>query len=321
MNSPIKPAEYPWPDDRPYYSYTSYLREKYGGRVQKVSIHAGFTCPNRDGSIARGGCTFCNNESFTPSYCQPGDGITAQLDKGLAFLEKRYRRTKKFVGYFQSYTNTYGSLETIKSYYDEALAHPKIDGLVISTRPDCINEEQLDYLEELAKSKIIILEFGIESCFNDTLDRVNRGHSFEDAERAIKMAAGRGFHVGGHLLFGLPGDNRERLLSQADIISSLPLDSIKFHQLQIVKGTVMAKQYRVTPEMFDLFDKEEYVEFVIDFLERLRPDICVQRFISEAPPAIKLAPNWGNVRTDIIIKEIEQRMNERGAWQGRLYQS
>ncbi|PWJ42070.1 hypothetical protein BC781_103320 [Sediminitomix flava] len=306
-------------DNRRFYAYTSYLKRKYGGRVQKVSINASFTCPNRDGKVGKGGCTFCNNSSFTPSYITPKSTITHQLNEGLGFLEKRYNRSKHFVGYFQSYTNTYGSLDELKEVYTEALSHPKISGLVIGTRPDCIDEAQLDYLQELAEKHIIVLEYGIESCYNDTLDRVNRGHSFEDTIKALEMSKNRGFQVGGHLLFGLPGDDRQRMLDQVDLINDLPLDTIKFHQLQIVKGTIMAKQYRENPDFIKLFNKDEYIDFIVEFVERLRPDISIQRFSSEAPPNIKLAPDWGKLRMDQILNQIEAKLKEKDTWQGKLF--
>ncbi|BDC98419.1 TIGR01212 family radical SAM protein [Persicobacter psychrovividus] len=308
-----------WNTNRRYNAYSDHLKQTFGGRVQKVSINADFTCPNRDGSLGRGGCTFCNNESFTPSYVKQHPSITDQLNEGLKFLKQRYKRTAHFVGYFQSYTNTYGSLEAIKKVYDEALSHPDIDGLVIGTRPDCITNEQLDYLQELAKKYIIVLEFGIESCYNDTLESVNRGHTFEDAVDAIQRAVGRGFHVGGHLMFGFPNDSRERMLEQVTLINELPMDSIKFHQLQIVKGTVMAKQYKDYPEQFDFFGVEDYIDFVINFVERMRPDLQIQRFTSEAPPSIKIAPHWGMMRGFSLLEQIEKRMEERDTWQGKYY--
>lgn len=301
-----------------YYAYTTYLKKKYGGRVQKVSLNASFTCPNRDGSIGRGGCTFCNNDSFTPSYLAKTNGITEQLDIGLRFLERRYPKTKRFVGYFQAYSNTYGTLDYLKEVYAEALAHPSISGLVIGTRPDCVTDEQLDYLQELAKEHMIVLEYGIESCYDDILEQINRGHTFACTQDAIHRSVGRGFHVGGHMLFGLPGEGRERTLAQAEMLSALPLDSVKFHQLQIVKGTIMAHQYKQDNTAFELFGTDEYIDFVVSFLERLRPDIAIQRFSSEVPPSLKIAPDWG-YRLDEIQKMVEQRLIERNTWQGRLY--
>jgi len=308
-----------WGDSKRYNSQSARIKEKFGGRVQKVSISASFTCPNRDGTLGTGGCTFCNNDSFTPSYTRVSENITDQLNEGLKFQKVRYKRTVMFVGYFQSYTNTYGSLEKIKSIYNEALSHPDIGGLVIGTRPDVTTNEQLDYLEKLAEDYYIDLEFGIESTNDLVLNNVNRGHDFASSADAINRASGRGFDVGGHMLFGLPGESRSEMLEQVHEINKLPLNSIKFHQLQIVKNTVMAKQYKDTPEMFDLFSKDEYIDFVIDFMEKLRPDITVQRLTSEAPPKIKIAPDWGTIRIDVIQQQVEKRMEERNTWQGKFY--
>ncbi|MCK5782740.1 MAG: TIGR01212 family radical SAM protein [Flavobacteriales bacterium] len=310
-----------WGDTKRFNSQSARLKEKFGGRVQKVSISADFTCPNRDGSLGKGGCTFCNNDSFTPSYTRISTSITEQLNAGLKFQKKRYKRTAMFVGYFQSYTNTYGSLDKIKNIYDEALSHPDIKGLVIGTRPDVTTDEQLDYLEELAKEYYIDLEFGIESTNDSILESINRGHDYASSVDAINRATGRGFDVGGHMILGLPGESRQEILNQVHEINKLPLDTIKFHQLLIVKNTAMAKQYGETPEIFDLFSKDEYIDFVIDFLERLRPDMTVQRLTSEAPPAIKIAPDWGLLRIGPIQQLIEDRMEERDTWQGRLFKT
>ncbi|MBK1791158.1 TIGR01212 family radical SAM protein [Persicirhabdus sediminis] len=313
--------EFPWGNARRFYSHADAMKAQFGGRVQKVSIMADFTCPNRDGSLGYGGCTFCNNESFTPSYTKKYPQITDQIDHGLEFLKRRYPRVAKYVAYFQAYTNTYGELEKLKSTYAEALAHPDIDGLVIGTRPDCVNDELLDYFEELAKEKLLVVEYGVESCHNSTLQLVHRGHSFEDSVAAIEKSAGRGFHVGAHFMFGLPGESRWEMLQQVDKINQLPIDSVKFHQLQIVKGSIMAHQYEADPDAFELFEKDEYINFIIQVLERLRPDLEVQRLSSESPPTIRIAPDWGNARIHEIMLEIEAEMEKRDTYQGRLYQA
>lgn len=314
-----KSKTFAWGDTKRYNSQSARIKEKFGGRVQKVSISAGFTCPNRDGSLGVGGCTFCNNDSFTPSYTKISKNIAEQINEGLKFQKVRYKRTAMFVAYFQSYTNTYGSLERITSIYNEALAHPEINGLVIGTRPDITTNEQLDYLEKLAKKYYIDLEFGIETINDITLKKINRGHDFAASVDAIKRASGRGFDVGGHLLFGLPGETRKEMLEQVHEINKLPLNSVKFHQLQIMKNTVMADEYKNTLKNFNLFSKDDYIEFIINFLEKLRPDISVQRFVSEAPPSIKIAPDWGTIRIDVVQQQIEKRMEERNTWQGKLY--
>ena len=308
---------YPWGNSRRFNSWADRCRQKYGSRLQRVSIHAGFSCPNRDGTLGYGGCTFCNNEGFSPSYCQPGASIAWQIDRGVEFLSKRYKNPEKYLAYFQAYTNTHGSLQRLKSLYGEALSHPAIWGLAIGTRPDCVDQEKLDYFSELAEMYFVILEYGIESCFNDTLERVNRGHTFEDSVRAVEMTASRGLHTGGHLIFGLPGESREQMLSQAETLSALPLNTLKFHQLQIVRNTPMATEYEKYPEHFSLFSLDEYVEFMVLFLERLRPDISIERLSGEVPPAFQVSPGWGKVRADQIIRMIEARLAEKDTWQGR----
>lgn len=311
--------EFPWPGEQPYNSTAAQYKARFGGRVQKVSLHADFTCPNRDGKLGRGGCTFCNNDSFTPSYVRESKRLYDQIDKGVSFLERRYKRTAMFVGYFQAYTNTYGDLKDLKKLYDHVLAHPKIEGLVIGTRPDCVNEEMLDYFAALGEKHYIHLEYGVESCYDRTLEAINRGHDFATSVKAIEMTAERGLHVGAHMVFGLPGDSRKEMLDQVHLINKLPINAIKFHQLQIVQRTVMAKQYKETPEMFDLFDREEYIEFVCDFVERMRPDISIDRFGSEAPPSIKIAPKWNGARVDALQKAIGQELVDRESFQGQLY--
>jgi radical SAM protein (TIGR01212 family) len=291
----------------------------YGSRLQRVSIHAGFSCPNRDGTIGLGGCAFCNNEAFSPSYCQTGLSVTAQIDRGLAFLKKRYKNPEIFLAYFQAYTNTHASLDNLKALYGEALSHPEIRGLAIGTRPDCIDEEKLDYFAALSRDRFISIEYGIESCHNATLERVNRGHTFEDSVRAIEMTASKGLHTGAHLIFGLPGETREQMLSQAKTLSALPLNSLKFHQLQIVRDTPMADEYKGYPEHFQLFSLESYVEFIVSFIERLRPDISLERLSGEVPPPFQVSPGWGKVRSDHIISMIEAKLEEKDTWQGKLW--
>ncbi len=314
----LHPFEKEWAS-KPYNAFPVWFKKKYGERYQKISIDAGFTCPNRDGKVAEGGCTYCNNQSFTPSYCITQDQLYQQISEGIVFFSKRYRRASKFLAYLQSYSNTYKSLPDLKFIYEQLLSHPNVHGLVIATRPDCINEPLVDYLEELAKEVMIFLEIGIESCYNGTLKSVNRGHTFEQTQSALKLVQGRGIHITGHLLFGLPGESHEMMLDQADIISELPLDSLKFHQLQIIKGTKMAKQYLATPDTYHLFEFDEYLDFIISFLERLRPEITIQRFFNETPPRYRLAPDWGLVRSDVLTAELEKKMIENGTWQGRSY--
>lgn len=307
-----------WIGDKHYTSYAAYFRQLMGERVQKVAINAGFTCPNRDGKISTGGCTFCINEAFTPSYCQPSKTITQQINEGIEFHQWRYRKASKYLAYFQSYSNTYASLDVIKSRYEEALSHPDVIGLVIGTRPDCVNEEILSYLEELSKKYYISLEFGVESTFDKTLKEINRGHDFKCAEDAIRAAAAHNLHVGAHFILGLPGETDEMLISQVEKINNLPLTSIKFHQLQVFKGTAMARMYDENPDMFHFWTLEEYLNLIIEIIRRLRPGIIVERFASEAPPRYHYGKNWGLIRNEQLWDKLEKLMSERGVFQGDL---
>jgi radical SAM protein (TIGR01212 family) len=300
-----------------YNSYSDYFKRVFGQRVQKVTLDAGFTCPNRDGTKGTGGCTYCNNDAFNPAYCKPELSITEQIAKGIEFHRVRYRRAENFLAYFQAYSNTYAAISHLKKLYSEALAFPGVTGLVIGTRPDCIDTEILEFLSSLAKRYYIIVEYGIESCFDTSLELVNRGHSYRESAEAIEKTASYGIHTGAHLIFGLPGETREQTMSQADIISELPLDTIKFHQLQIIRGTKMAHDYAVDPKAFNLFTKDEYIDFVIGFIERLRPDIVIERFASEAHPRMQAGPNFGNIRSNILQKMIEEEMENRDTWQGK----
>lgn len=310
---------FPWGNTRRFNSWADQCRQLYGSRLQRVSVNAGFTCPNRDGTVGNGGCTFCNNEGFSPSYCHPQKPILQQIDQGIAFLKKRYRNPEIFIAYFQAYTNTHGSLPYLKSLYNQALSHPEIRGLAIGTRPDCVDDEKLDYFAELDREHFITIEYGVESCYNDTLQRVNRGHTFEQSVKAIEMTAQRGLHTGVHMIFGLPGENRMQMLDQAEILSNLPIQTIKFHQLQMVKGTPMANEFYEHPERFHLFQLNEYIDFIVHFLERLRPGISVERLSGEVPPAFNQGISWGGIRSDQVIGLVEKKMAELNTWQGRLW--
>lgn len=312
---------FPWGHDRRFNTYSNYFRKLFGERVQKVSVDAGFTCPNRDGTLAGGGCTYCNNNAFSPSYCIPEKSVSQQIMEGIEFHKVRYRRANKYLAYFQAYSNTYAPLEHLIRIYNEALAVPGIVGLAIGTRPDCVDEEKLDYFEELSEKTYLIIEYGIESCYNETLERINRKHSFEKSVWAIEATAGRGIRTGGHLIFGLPGESRSEMLEEAKILSKLPLNNVKFHQLQIIKGTKMAKDYEDDPDSFHLFSWEEYREFMVDFLELLNPGFVVERISGEAPPKYISGPRWGLKRTDQILDLFEKRLEERNSWQGKRFNS
>ena len=310
---------YPWGDNRRFNSYSNYFSKQFGGRVQKISIDAGFSCPNRDGIISAGGCTFCSNEAFNPSYCRPEKPIKQQIEEGIAFHQRRYRRANKYLAYFQPFSNTYKPLEELKDIYAQALESPEITGIVIGTRPDLIDEALLQYLNEIQRTHYVMLEYGVESVYDETLKRVNRGHDFATAEKAIRMTADYGIPCGAHFIFGLPGETKAMMLDAADIISQLPLTTVKFHQLQIFKGTTMAEEYLEYPEHFHLFDLEEYIDFVIDFAERLNPDIVIERFAGEVPPRYLVSEPWMKLRYDEVLAKIEKRMEERQTWQGRCY--
>lgn len=416
-----------YPDGKHYNSFVGYYRRRYGERVQKLVLDAGFSCPNRDGTVGWGGCSYCDNAAFHPGYSTPGKALLAQIEEGIEFQRVRYPRVRHYLGYFQAYSNTYGTLERLQRAYEEVLSHPEVVGIVIGTRPDCVDEEKLDYLSGLAGGRvlkgwrrtfggsgidggwanersadsgsgangwraddrsandrsvnsistnsrstndrstssrrtssrstnsiitnsiitngistnsistnngsadgglpegktidapIVVVEYGIESCYDATLRRINRGHDFECARRAVEMTAERGLDTGAHFILGLPGETREMLLDQCDAISSLPLRSVKFHQLQIVKGAAMEKEYAADPSAFYRPGLDEYLDFVIDILERLRPDLYIERVAGEVPPRFVNDTPWGLVRNFEILRMLDRRMEERGARQGRLF--
>lgn len=336
-----------------YSSYSDYFHRLFGQRVQKLSVDAGFTCPNRDGSLGLGGCTFCNNDAFSPSYCrkedsalrldvpalrEPSKSIAQQIEEGITFHEWRYRKSGLYLAYFQAYSNTFASLDVLRSRYEEALSHPKVVGLVIGTRPDCVDDQRLDYIATLAKQYYVAVEYGIESCYDATLKAVNRGHDFACARRAIEATAHRGIHVGGHVILGIPGESRDMLMNEATILSQLPLDSVKFHQLQILKGSLMEQQYQHWKQQggassgvgdgFYAFPLQEYVTLICDILERLRPDMVVERFAGEVPPRYQAAPerSWRrpdgkHLRNEEIPQLVEAELIRRGTKQGVKFTS
>lgn len=273
-----------------YNDFGAWIRRGFPFRVQKISVDAGFSCPNRDGAISRGGCTFCDNHTFKPSYCNSRKSITEQLEEGKAFFARKYP-DMKYLAYFQAYSNTYAPVPRLKQLYEEALSDEDVVGIVIGTRPDCLSPEILDYLEELNRRTFVIVELGVESANDETLLLVNRGHTFADSVNAIEAVHRRGILVGVHIILGLPGEDREEILRQASVISSLPLDILKLHQLQIIKGTCMARQYSEAP--FHLFSVEEYIELIGEYLPLLRKDIVLERFLSQSPGEMLLAPKWG----------------------------
>lgn len=297
-----------------YTEFSHFLKQYFTEKVQKISVHAGFTCPNRDGKIGRGGCTYCNNQTFNPEYCATQRSVTEQLEEGKAFFGRKYPEMK-YLAYFQAYTNTYGELEHLKRLYEEALTVPDVVGLVIGTRPDCVSDELLDYFAELQKRSFVLIEYGVETTNDATLQRINRGHTFAQAEDAIQRTAQRGIPVGAHFILGLPGEPWEEIVSQADTISKLPLNTLKLHQLQIVRGTKMAQEFSENPEDFRLFTVEEYATLVADYLERLNTSIAVERFTSQSPKELLLAPDWG-VKNYQFVELVKKILRQRGTFQG-----
>ncbi|MDO4757909.1 MAG: TIGR01212 family radical SAM protein [Rikenellaceae bacterium] len=313
---------YPWGDERRYNSYAGYFRRLFGRRMQKLSVDAGFSCPNRDGTVGEGGCTFCLNAAFTPSYCGGGKSIGQQIEEGIEFHRRRYREAQRYLVYFQSFSNSYAPLEVLRERYEEALAHPDVEGLVIGTRPDCVDEAKLGYLAELAREHYVAVEYGIESVYDKTLRAVNRGHDFATARRAVEMTAERGLSVGGHFILGLPGEGDEELLAGVEQINRLPLTTVKFHQLQLFRGTALAAEYDSDPKRFRFWSVEEYIDLVVELMRRLRPDLVVERFASEAPPRYHhVDPNWGLIRNEQLWAMLEKKMTERDTYQGEKWVS
>lgn len=310
---------YPWGDERPFNSYSGYFRRLFGGRVQKLAVNAGFTCPNRDGRVGTGGCTFCNNEAFTPSYCLPSKSVSQQIMEGIEFHRNRYRSADRYLVYFQSYTNTYGTLGRLHEVYGEALSCPGVVGIVVGTRPDCVDDAVLDYLASLARDHYVAVEFGIESCYDSTLRAVNRGHDFACARRAVEAAAARGLHTGAHFILGFPGESDEMLIGQTSVINSLPLTTVKFHQLQIFRGTAMEADWQAHPERYRFRTLDEYMELFTAILQRLRPDLVVERFAGEAPPRFHSGPTWGLIRNEQLLAMLECHLRDTGSWQGQLW--
>ncbi len=300
-----------------YNEYGFWLKEQLGVKTQKISLNAGFTCPNRDGWVGIGGCTYCNNQTFNPDYCVTEKSITQQLEEGKRFFARKYPEMK-YLAYFQAYTNTYDTLDHLKAKYEEALSVPDVVGLVIGTRPDCMPDALLDYLEELNRRTFLIVEYGVESVYDVTLLRINRGHTHAQTVDAITRTAARGIRVGAHLILGLPGESREAMLHEATVLSDLPLTLLKLHQLQLIKGTRMAAEYAANPADFHLFTSDEYIDLVIDFIERLRPDLVLERFVSQSPSSLLAIPGWGLKNHEFVAK-VKRRLNERDAHQGRLY--
>ena len=302
---------------KPYRDFTSYLSESFAFKVQKISVNAGFSCPNRDGSKGRGGCTYCNNKSFSPEYSALNKTVSEQLKEGIEFFSHKYKEMK-YLAYFQSYTNTYDSIDKLINLYEEALIYPNVVGLVVSTRPDCMSKELLDYFEKIRANNFVLIEYGVESTLNKTLERVNRQHTFEESYDTIRNTAERGIPVGAHMILGLPGESYQEILSHPSTLSTFPLTTIKIPQLQIIKGTAMAKEYNLLPESFHIFGLDEYIDLCVDFSELLNPDFYIDRFASQSPKDMLIAPDWG-VKNHELTQKIIKRFGERNTFQGNLY--
>lgn len=299
-----------------YTDFGSYLRGRLPYKVQKISLNAGFTCPNRNGEKGWGGCTYCNNQTFNPAYCRTEKTVTEQLEEGKRFFSRKYPEMK-YLAYFQAYTNTYGEVAELLEKYEEALEVPDIVGVVIGTRPDCMSQDLLDKLAELNKRTFLLVEYGIESANDDTLQRINRGHTFAETVDAVRRTAEVGIHTGGHVIFGLPGEEHDELICQAETLSRLPLTTLKIHQLQLIRGTRMAHEFEMHPEDFHLYGVDEYIDLVIDYIEHLRRDLVLERFVSQSPKELLIAPDWG-LKNYEFTERMKRRMLERNTWQGRL---
>lgn len=320
-----------FPEGKRYNTFVGYYKRIYGERLQKLVIDAGFTCPNRDGKVGRGGCSFCDNAAFHPGYSVPGKSLADQIDEGITFHKTRYRNTRHYLAYFQSYSNTYAPLPRLVELYTEALSHPSVVGIVIGTRPDCVDEEKLDWLASLKDGRalpgwrregfdkpVVKIEYGIESCYDRTLERVGRGHDVAAAVKAVEMSAERGLDPGAHFILGLPGETREMLVDQCSFISSLPLHSVKFHQLQIVRGTRIEKEFETCPEDFLRLSLDDYLDLVVDILERLRPGLYIERVAGEVPPRFVKETAWGLIRNFQILHLLDDKLEARDTFQGRL---
>ncbi len=303
--------------NKSYNDFGDFLQKQFPFKVQKVAINAGFTCPNRDGTKGNGGCTYCNNQTFSPQYAATEKSISLQLKEGIQFFSHKYPQMK-YIAYFQSYTNTYGETEHLLKKYNEALNHPDVVGLIIGTRPDCMPDDLLEKLASIAKKHFLLIEYGVESTHDKTLKRINRGHTYEEAVSTILRTHEKGILCGIHLILGLPGESKEIILSHAEKIAQLPIVTLKLHQLQLIRNTQMAKEFEKNPDAFYLFDVNEYIDLCIDFIEKLPPSFVLERFVSQSPKELLIAPDWGLKNYEFTAK-VNKRIQERNTWQGRLY--
>jgi radical SAM protein (TIGR01212 family) len=296
-----------------YTSFPDHLRQTFACRVYKIGLDAGFTCPNRDGSVAVGGCIYCNNASFSPGNRRAS--VVEQLEAGKRFLRRRYR-AQKFIAYFQAYTNTYGDVHTLESLYDTALASDDVVGLSVGTRPDCVADEVLDLLADYASKTYFWLELGLESGQDRTLELINRGHTAAAFDDAVQRARRRGLRVGTHIILGLPGETAADMLDTARRLARLRVDAVKIHNLHVVRQTVLEKMYR--RGAVSVLDLDTYATRVVDCLEVLPPPTIIMRLMGDAPRSMLVAPEW-SLHKQAVIRRIEQELKRRNTWQGRYY--
>lgn len=292
------------------HTYKQFLIDRFGEPVLKLPIDAGFSCPNRDGTVGTGGCSYCLNSAFVPRYCSSEKDILQQINDGIEFHRQRGRESNGYLAYFQAYSNTHAPLAQLRKLYETALSHPKIKGLIIGTRPDCVDNEKLDYIASLRQQTFISIEYGIESCHDHTLQRINRGHDLATAQRAVDQTASRGIHTGAHFIIGLPGETPVDWLNGIPLINRMPINSIKFHQLQIIKGTAMEHEFQEHPEDFHRYSMDEYIELMVETIKRLRSNIVIERFASEVPPKYLSASPWKLQRYDVVLRKIREKVKK-----------
>lgn len=295
----------------PYYrDYADFLAEKFDGKVQKLPVDGGFSCPNRDGTLGYGGCVYCNNRSFSPMQ-SAGKTIRQQLGEGKRFFSRKYP-SMKYLAYFQSHTNTYSPVDRALELYREAIETDDVVGLVIATRPDCMPDRLLDELTAINRLTPVIIEYGAESSHDTTLHRINRCHLWQDTVDAVRRTAAAGLSVGLHLIMGLPGENEEMMLTTVDRVSELPVDTIKFHQLQVISGTRLAADIAAGRESVEAMTLERYIDLCCKIIERLRDDIAIERFVSQSPGDMLISPRWG-LKSGEFVKRLHRRLSQRNS--------
>jgi radical SAM protein (TIGR01212 family) len=298
--------------DKRYNDFNTYLRSLFGCRVQKITVDAGLSCPNRDGRVSSGGCIFCNARGSGTGAHSRGQTVTDQLLQGKKFLARRYK-AHKFLAYFQSFSNTYAPIDTLRKLYDEALAVEDVVGLSIGTRPDCVDVPVLDLLQDYAGHHLIWLEYGLQSASDKTLELINRGHDVRCFENAVRATLNRGIKICAHVILGLPGESRGDILHTAGTISDLGIDGVKLHLLYVVKGTPLETLYQ--QGNYRCLEQQAYIDLVCDFLERIPPEMVIQRLTGDPHPEELVAPQWARRKTD-TLRIINETLEKRDSWQG-----